>query len=38
VICSEDGYATPMSAADERELLVAAFASHAVTTAAPPVA
>jgi NAD(P)-dependent dehydrogenase (short-subunit alcohol dehydrogenase family) len=38
VICSEDGYATPMSAADERELLIAAFARHAVTTAAPPIA
>jgi NAD(P)-dependent dehydrogenase (short-subunit alcohol dehydrogenase family) len=38
VICSENGYATPMSAADERDLLVAAFTRHAVTIAAPPIA
>jgi NAD(P)-dependent dehydrogenase (short-subunit alcohol dehydrogenase family) len=37
VICSEDGYATPMSAADERDLLTAAFARESAG-AAPPVA
>jgi NAD(P)-dependent dehydrogenase (short-subunit alcohol dehydrogenase family) len=35
VVCSEADYATPMSAEDERDLLVAAFTSHEVTATAP---
>jgi hypothetical protein len=34
-ICSEDGYVTPMSAAEERDLLVAAFNREAAATAQP---
>jgi hypothetical protein len=35
VICSEADYATPMSAEDERDLLVAAFERAAVTSSSP---
>jgi NAD(P)-dependent dehydrogenase (short-subunit alcohol dehydrogenase family) len=35
-VCSEAGYATPMSAEDERELLIAAFTRHETTATTSP--
>jgi NAD(P)-dependent dehydrogenase (short-subunit alcohol dehydrogenase family) len=38
VICSEDHYSTPMSAGDERDLLIAAFERAAVVSSSPTIA